>query len=250
MSYDTRTKQYISRPGSFMIGARTNMAHSVMKLDHRIPWNLLQSALNKVLAGEADVKVVNALMKLSPSPSVEKSRILKNFGTAVNELKPGREPNTTQMEALEAVENEIFSLPVNLALGLNERADDPGGDCLDFTPDDVDHSGTPQTTAVGLAHKVREKLFGQLSQAKIDAGAVDAVVTELISTVSLAALSSATPANFEKWHPGPPAPSAGGAQRTKPAYRYWLNPTTGEALTADDIQKMLKQVTERAKKAK
>jgi hypothetical protein len=247
MTYLYKTNQFGDPRLTFIVAGRLNVTHPVMKLDHRIPWNVLKGALNKVLDKKLDSDIANVLMKLSPSRD---SKLLKAFATAVKESAVDRQPPAHQVQTLQLVEQEIFSLPINLALGLNERADDPGGDNLDFTTDDVDYAGAPLATQAGRLQKLRERLFGQLSVAKIDIEAVDKTVDELISEAGgRPALASGTAGNYANWHPGPAAPGAlAPVARTQPAYRYWVKPT-GTALTSAEILTMIDQVTARAKKA-
>jgi hypothetical protein len=231
---------------NFIVAGRTHVVHHTMKLDHRIPWNVLKGVLNKVLAKKVDVQLVNILMKLSPSRD---SKLLKAFGTAAKASAAGRIPPPLEIAALELVEREIFSLPINLALGLNNRADDPGGDNLDFTPDDVNFDGAISATAAGRLHALRERLFGQLSVAEPNLKSISTTVDEMIDAAGgRGALNSGTAANVDNWHPGPTAPGLAVPARTQPPYRYWVKPPAAE-LSSVEILTMIEQVTARAKKA-
>jgi hypothetical protein len=247
MPYDHISHSFIDPRPAFETVDRNNMMHPVMKLDHRIPWNLLKGTLNKLLAGNLNIAIINSLLKLSPS--ADKTKMITNFKTAVGEGKKGRVPPAHQLLALNVVEQEIFSLPCNLALGLNERADDPGGDNLDYTPDDVDHAGAYMPGLPGQRQALFETLYGLLSVTNIGLDAVDSCCNELRTAWQKhLGLDTATPAKIGNWHPGPlpPAPAAAPA-RTNPPYRYWVKPT-GAALTSGEIQTMIGIVTARAKK--
>jgi hypothetical protein len=246
MTYLHASNEFGDPRPNFIVAGRVNVVHHTMKLDHRIPWNLLKGALNKVLAKKVDDELVNVLMKLSPSRD---GKLLKAFSKAAKESAPKRLPPAHQVATLELVEQEIFSLPINLALGLNNRADDPGGDNLDYTPDDVDYTGAITATAAGRLHALRERLFGQLSVDKPNIDAISTTVDDLITEVGgRAALNSGTAANVDNWHPGPTAPGAVVPARTQPPYRYWVKPT-GAVLTSVEILTMIDQVTARARKA-
>ncbi|MEY4563845.1 MAG: hypothetical protein RLZZ618_3122 [Pseudomonadota bacterium] len=249
MPYQYLTKTFADTPArpNFITAGRVNMLHFVMKVDHRIPWKHLRGALNQVLAGTAEPQVVNALMKLSPSRD---GSVLKAFAVAAAECKAGVRPKPHQLVALETIEQEIFSLPANLALGLNNRADDPGGECMDFTIDDVDYAGTPAATPAGDLQKLREKLFGLLGAKTLVPAEIAQVCNSIVTAVGQANLNTATAGNLDHWHPGPPLPGAlAVVQRTHPAYRYWLKPT-GVAMSSAEIITMLQQVTARALKSK
>ncbi len=246
MTYIYSSNEFGDPRPNFIVAGRNNVVHHTMKLDHRIPWNVLKGALNRVLAKKVDDQLVNVLMKLSPSRD---SKLLKAFSTAVKESAPGRLPPTHQIVTLELVEQEIFSLPINLALGLNNRADDPGGDNLDFTPDDVDYAGAISATAAGRLHALRERLFGQLSVEKPNLDSISTTVDAMIDEAGgRGALDSGTAANVDNWHPGPTAPGLAVPARTQPPYRYWVKPTAAP-LSAVEILTVIEQVTARAKKA-
>lgn len=242
MSYDHQSKLFIDpRPG-FITPA--NMEHPVMKLDHRIPWNLLRGTLNKILRRELNSEIINALMKLSPANNVD---MIKSFKVAVEETRPGKLPPEHQIRALNTIEQLIFSLPCNLALGLNERADDPGGDRMDFTPDDVDHAGAYRNPSNGNCQQFFETLFGLLSAPQIDLKAVDICCNGLRTRWTPHhpnGMSDGTGGNYANWHPGPPAV---GIERTRPPYRYWRKPD-GTALSVIEIMTMIGFVTARAKR--
>lgn len=247
MPYQYQTKSFADNPArpNFITAGRVNVVHFVMKLDHRIPWNALRGALNQVLAGTADTELINALMQLSPSRD---GKAIKSFGVAASECKAGTRPKPHQVAALEDIEQEIFSLPANLALGLNNRADDPGGDNMDFTVDDVDFAGAPQATPAGDLQKLRESLFGALKAKQIDAKAVKLICKEMVTAIGHNNLNAATAGNLDHWHPGPALPGAiAVVQRTTPPYRYWMKPT-GTPMTSVEIVTMLEEVTARALK--
>lgn len=245
MPYSYSRNQFDDRPKNLTDPETGSVAH------HRIPWNVLKGALNKVLAREADIGLVEALMNLRPSYD---PRLLKEFNAAAflaYRAFPTRRLSDNQIHALDRVEEAIFTLPVNLFFGKVIRDDDPGGDYMDFTPDDVDYAGAHWRTPDGRLQGLRERLFGQLCRAKTDKDAVKRInitVREIREAANPQALRNPTAFNNDHWHPGPTPPGVPVPERTYRAYRYWLKPT-GEEVTLDDINSMMCKVTSRAMKA-
>lgn len=221
---------------------RVNMADFVMKNDHRIPWNCLLRVFNDVIAGKCDIKVINSLLKLSPADNVDLIRRLK---VVLSQHKPGKPRAPEHIACLEEIEQELFSLPVNISNGLNNRADDPGGDNMDFTPDDIDYAGNPMPGAPGELQKLRETLFGLLLAGKRDPATIEQVCQKIVTAIGHVNLNAAAPSNLAHWHPGPAAVPI--VARTFPGYRYWVKPT-GALLSSAEILTMIEHVTARAKK--
>lgn len=212
-----------NRP-NFITAGRNNMLHPVAMLHHRVPWNVLGTALNAVLSGGVDAKLINSLLKLSP---VNSKPLVDNFKAALTQLQAGKTLSQANIAAIEAVEQEVFSLPCNLFLGLNARADDPGNE-MDFTPDDVNFDGTVPTTAAGELEKLREKVMGLLSKSpQIDLTVLDPACTQWATQWKSfidGGLSSASPFQAAHWAPGAPP-------FTAPAFRRWVNGVTPLSVT-------------------
>jgi hypothetical protein len=246
MPYNQATDSLIARPDWIL---RVNMQHHMMKNDHRIPWNCLQAALNRAIqTGDTnDIAIVNSLMKMSPAPHVQ---LITKFKVALNQHKTGKLRKQEDIVALENVEQEIFSLPSNIANGLNNRADDPGGDDMDFTPDDVDHAGSPTRGPAGTLQTLREILFGLLVSVKPDGKSIDKTCTEIVRAIGHTNLGTASAANLDHWHPGPAVIPP--VVRTYPGYRFFLKPGIGlgapVALSLSEVKAMITHVTSRAKK--
>lgn len=240
--YDATTKRFLGRPPAFITAGRINLIHHVFKNDHLIPWNTLSGVLNEVLSGKADLGVVNALLSLSPAKTAE---MLVGFKAGVSQIIAGKVPTAGQIVSLDAVELEIFSLPCNLAQGLNTRADDPGGDCMDYTVNDVDYRGVCYKTDAGELQKLRETLFHHLSARPIDLTGVQLACRALVQKITKQRLHIATPGDYGHWHPGPAPAGPAFPARTNPPYRYWTK-LSGDALSAAEILTMLQMITARA----
>jgi hypothetical protein len=247
MPYDVATDSMTGRP-AWILGA--NMNHHMMKNDHRIPWNCLLATLNRAIrTGEKnDIAIVNSLMKMSPGLHPDR---MKDFKVGLSQHKTGQVRKPGHVTALNSIEQLLFSLPSNISNGLNNRADDPGGDDMDFTPDDVDFAGSPTAGANGALQTLRETLFGLLVSVKPDERSIDKVCTEIVRAIGHANLGTATAANLNHWHPGPAVVPA--VPRTYPGYRYFLKPGIGVGaaaveLTLPEVMTMIAHVTSRAKK--
>jgi hypothetical protein len=241
MSFNPVTNTLVDpvRP-AFITAGRNNMVHMVMMLHHRIPWNLLRTTMNNALSGAVDEKIINALLTLSPEAS---KPLTDKFKVAANRIQANRALSPQQILDLQAVEQEIFSLPCNLFLGCNNRADDPGTS-LDFTPDDVNYAGVYAAGAAGELQLLRETLYGQLSADNVSVPLVKKTCTSLAAKwiANGGGLDTATAHNALWWDPG-----AVGVAFTFPPFRHWVHPNTGN-LTLGQAQALIVTVTTRAKR--
>lgn len=165
--YDANTRQLdLNNRPNFIISDPNTMVHPVAMLHHRISWSVLGGALNGVLNGSVDKSVINALLKLTPGPT---GPTVIAFSTALTQVLAQKNLSQTHIDAINRVEELVFSLPCNLFLGPNNRSDDPGAN-IDFLPGDVESDGNfprvnGQITALGQAEKTREALMNHLMNA-------------------------------------------------------------------------------------
>lgn len=246
MPFNVQTHRFTERPREFvgrydegvpadqrMLGEGRPMCH------HRIPWSLLrESVLNRVLAGRADAKIWNLFMAFSNDPSKPHQKLVDavkqiqaNNGRADKALlKP------EWIASLEALESEVFSLPVNLFHGPTERGDDPG-DSIDFTPADVDAQGQP----LSELERCYEAIFGLLSAESLAVEALEAALSTLqqLTMVGGRRVYRHTPQNLADWF----LP----AGRAVSAYRRHRK-ADGTFLTVAESADLNSLVAERARK--
>jgi hypothetical protein len=223
MGYDAVHYNFDNNRGMFVTAGRINLVHAFCMNHHRIAWGILRGALNQVMAGTADDSLVNVLLSACPENTAD---MLKKFKAALQRAQAKKTLTDPEVTALETVEGEIFSLPLNLFQGLNARADDPA-DRMDFTPDDITHDGLRQGGVPGDLQKAREQVCGLLLKTKIDVALLKTAVSDWVNLWKAhgGGLTTATPHNAAWWAPG-------AAPFTNPGYRHWANPSTGTALTA------------------
>jgi hypothetical protein len=154
------------------------MQNPITSLHHRIPWSLLVGTINQVLLGTVDTAAIRSLLRLSPGVNIPPlppdtnfvAPLIKTFKASVSQAIAKKTLLQPQVDAINLVEQLIFTLPCNLFAGLNARSDDPAnlpGTNMDFLPTDIDANGAVVTDPVngpplGKAQKVREKLFNRL----------------------------------------------------------------------------------------
>ncbi len=246
MSYIPATRQLdLNDRPKFLITDPVTMNHPVAMLHHRISWNALGGAINQVLSGAADSKIVNFLLRLSPGNSGD---VIRGFNTALDRVLSNQPLTGGQIEAIQTVEQLLFSLPCNLFLGLSEREDDPKAG-IDFLPADITATGAlpcvgGQLTALGAIQQVREKLMNRLLNATAPFAFTDigtcctALKTLWVAQTPPAAAVIGPPAIPQRnsmeqatgfqpadWAPGA-APFAG------PPYRNWPGPLTAPQCAA------------------
>lgn len=238
MTWDSEKRQLdLSDRPQFITAGRHNMTHPVAMLHHRVPWNTLGGVLNDILAGRADVNILNSLLKFSPSPS---KPLLEGFKAALALVLADKTLQPKHVDAINAMEAEIFSLPGNLFLGRNNRADDPGDD-IDFTPDDLDENGAFRDSDLGMAQRWREKLMAALLRRSADD--VKLTCTELAEQWGKKCgypRDTATPFTPTHW-------ARRADQYVTPAYRNWVK--DGVPLTADQCKELNKIAGDRVKKS-
>lgn len=163
-SHVMRQLDCLNRP-PFLVTDPVTMVHPTAMLHHRISWNALCGALNRVLAGTLGSNgsgLVNALLSLSPVASAEPVKKFKAALFNLEHLKSGTSLGPIDVAAIEHIEQLIFSLPCNLFLGPTNRCDDPGSD-MDFLPNDVGLDGSvDECTDLGAIQILREKIFSLL----------------------------------------------------------------------------------------
>lgn len=239
MTYVVGTGQIdLNNRPNFIITDPATMTSPVAMLHHRISWNVLGGAMNQVLAGTAESKVINSLLKLSPAQSAD---YVKNFKTALNLKLANKRLAQANIDAINAVEQLIFTLPCNLFQGLNQRQDDPAND-MDFTPVDIAFDGSLPVsqpgvlTAAGQLQQARERLMNRLLQAQLKPADIDSACAEVVRlwrpaarVPPVSALAQATVFQPACWAPG-------NAPFAAPAYRHWvdgnLQPLTAAQATA------------------
>lgn len=206
-------------------------------LHHRIPWDLLLNVLRRALDGTAEASVIGYLLRLAPRPTED---LATRFSAAAHQFRVGRPFLRQQGEAIAEVEQELFSLPCNLFQGLSNRADDPGNEFMDFTPDDVIHTGSLPEGIPGRLQRARERLFALLRAGTINAGAIRSACRDWreLWIAHRGGLNSATAHRHEWWAPG-------GMPFTQPAYRHWIN-AIGAPLTAEQSARLNEIVFRRA----
>jgi hypothetical protein len=238
MAYDAVNKIFDNNRGAFITAGRLHLLHAFCMNHHRLPWAVLRGALNQVMAGTADDKLANVF--LSVSPVVDTPGMLKKFKAAVQRVQAGKTLAAAEVTALEDMEGEVFSLPLNLFQGLNARYDDPA-DKMDFTPDDITHEGARTAGNPGALQKVREQAYGLLSKNKIDVASVKTCFQDWDKLWGAhgGGLGSATPHNVAWWAPG-------AAPFTNPGFRHWVNPTTAANLTNVEAKALNEVVATRA----
>lgn len=243
MTYVVATRQLdLNNRPAFITTDPVTMTSGFAMLHHRISWNALGGAINAVLAGAAQPQVINYLLRMSPGNSFA---VINGFTTALNRVLANQTLTQPQIDAIEMVEQLIFTLPCNLFQGLNARADDPGNG-IDFLPGDVTVTGTlPRVnnvlTPLGVMQQLREKLMNRLLNlgqpgALIDIGVCCAGIAQqwAVLTPAAAAVAAAPPApaipartslqqatgfNGALWAPG-------AAPWANPGYRNWPGPLT------------------------
>jgi hypothetical protein len=233
MSYDYATNSIDVgiRPAWITVN-RSDMTHAFAMLHHRIKWDVLARTITAVLQGRLDTHFINSLLSLSPSNT---NTMVTDFKTAINQVNTAKKNGkadvaNTHVTAIELVEQEIFSLPCNTYLGLNNRADDPGDtDDLDFTPEDIQADGSVTATALGTIQKAREKVFGYLLAASDGKkGLFKGAISDFRDTYAehYGKLSTGTAFNKAHWHQDPPE------TLVYPGWRHWEHPLVKTPLTA------------------
>ncbi len=209
-------------------------------LHHRIAWSKWLEVINETIAGMRDMEFINIFLSLSPAATGD---MVKDFKAAVHNvkaLKPGKNLAQKDINALQTVEAEIFSLPINAFLGPTRRADDPAND-MDFTPDDVDYAGFVTSGPWGDLQSTREEFYAALL--KRDKQAVKSSATSLRKQWGEMGydLSTPTAPKIAHWSPGT-------MPRTVPGYRHWIN--KGSPLSVQqsiDLTKVVKKRVETKK---
>lgn len=243
MTYDPASRQLdLNNRPAFIFTDPATMTSAVAMLHHRISWNTLGTALNGVLAGAVDRQVVNYLLRMSPDNSFA---VINGFTTALTRVLANQALTPAQVSAIDTVEQLVFTLPSNLFLGLNNRADDPGNG-MDFLSGDVNPDGTlprpnGQITLLGQLEQKREMLFNRLRNppapgALSDMNIICASIVQLWAAQTpavggaapLPSLAQATGFSPAMWAPGV-APFA------NPAYRSWPGPLTAAQSAALNV---------------
>lgn len=242
MAWNHGTKSLDDTRDRWLDAGRPNMtlalAHATGMLHHRIAWSRWRKVLNDVIAGKLDSKAVNICLSLSPSVA---KPLVDGFKTAcvqVKALKPGKTLDARNVQAIQAVEAEVFSLPINAFLGPTQRGDDPADD-MDFTPDDIDCNGAATTGNWGDMQKVREAFYAALL--KSDLIGMEVAAVELRKKWIAMGYDLGTPTGFNNahWAPDPGNP----AGRAYPPYRAWIK--SGAYLTVEDCRKLTALVQKR-----
>lgn len=206
-------------------------------LHHRIPWDLLLDVLQRALDGALHARVIGYLLTLAPRPTAD---LAIRFAAAAHQVRAQGAPARGQLDVIDEVEQELFSLPCNLFQGLMPRNDDPGNEKLDFTPYDVQYSGALPEGIPGTVERARERVFGILRLALIDPGTIQIACRHWrdLWIAHGGGLHCATQHQVHWWAPG-------AMPFIYPAYRHWVNPA-GAALTPAECVRLNELVFRRA----
>lgn len=235
MYYDKNTNTIAGERPEMVTRGRHNVWDPSLVVHHRIPWSMLKNnVLNKVLAGTLEPRIIKSLLRLSPC---NRDRLVDGLKVALHAIRR-QKVDAKDAVAIEEIARELYSIPCNVFVGRDRRADDPE-DELDFTPSDVQYNGELATGIAGQIQDLRERLFGQLSKEKIDVDAVDLTCRELARkwAASYGGLSSGTPNSPEWWTPVRPG-----------SYRRWRHPILDIELDIGAVKALNARITGRARK--
>jgi hypothetical protein len=235
MTFDPEQRTFTNERPRFRTEGRRNMTHYT--LHHRLPWALLMGILRRVVQGTADAKIIRWLLLLSPDNTED---LYRRFAAAAHQCRLGCELTLREQAAVSTVEIELHSLPCNLFQGLSNRADDPGGCAMDFTPADIAFDGSRPEGPAGEMQQCRERLFGILNRGDVNARDVQHACQQwrYLLLRSGEGLNSATAHNPAWWAPG-------GMPYADPAYRHWVD-DEGTPLTVGQCNRLNDIVSRRA----